>query len=222
VFSSSGSLPFFLPHLALFPSSRQPPSLSNSLHFCSTGCCFAFLALTPSLSRALTHSLFLPPTPSHGFSSRSLSLYLQELIVPQSVKGGRGGGFNPVAMLNLHACSQPRDWSDYSCSASVRYNYILDFIAGKEKTPPLVLYGAAQAGLVPKKRKKTKKCMRMRLFKINNPADCSMKILLHVFGLFSGLSGMEGVPRLKFEFCCIFKRFTSFLVTSQTKQIENI
>lgn len=57
---------------------------------------------------------------------------------------------------------------------------ILQQDARGRQTPPLVLYGAAQAGLVPKK----KKTHEDATFKINNLAHCSMKILLHVFGLF--------------------------------------
>lgn len=50
-------------------------------------------------------------------------------------------------------------------------------------------------------------------FKINNPAYCSMKILLHVFGLFRVYLVWRGSQKeqiLKFDFCCIFKRFKQF------------
>lgn len=87
--------------LSLAAGLRFPPSLSKSLHFCSTGCCLlpAFGSLPiPSLSLArIALPPFLVHSSSHSLSqlflSPSLSFtYLQKLVVPQSVRGVVEGG----------------------------------------------------------------------------------------------------------------------------------
>lgn len=112
-----------LPHFARFVLSlaaglRFSPSPSNSQHFCSTGCCLlpAFDSLPiPSLSLTRTAlPPFLVHSSSHSLSRIFLSpllsfMYLQELVVPQSVRVVMEGGFNPVLMLCVHVCSQPWD-----------------------------------------------------------------------------------------------------------------
>lgn len=109
-------LPHFAPVvLSLAAGLRFPPSPSNSLHFCFTGCCSlpAFDSLPiPSLSLTRTA---LPPFLVHS-SSHSLSrLFLSPSLDLVYLLAGthrtsisEGGRFNPVLMLWLHVCSLPR------------------------------------------------------------------------------------------------------------------